>query len=112
MSHQCELFKSLVRLLSADGWTGQAPPTRNYYKWGGTLCELCSIRTRGGTRDQTNQELDPDEVAVFYIRVLCVSCRGEHILSLFHAPPPNPPLPLLLPVLSATGGVGLGGGRV
>lgn len=74
MSPQCELFKSLVRLLSADGCTGQAPPTRNYYKWGGALCELCSIRTQGAPAIEPIRNWIPTRVPSF--TSVCFVCRA------------------------------------
>lgn len=87
---------------------GTSPAHQELLQVGRGSVGTLSYQDRGGTRDQTNQELDPDKGAVFYIRVLCVSCRGEHILNLFLASP----LPLPSPPTPHRWGVGLGGGRV
>lgn len=108
MSPQCELFKSLLRLLFAEGWmNGIIPPlyaTRGRDSvW--TPCESDSIRRQGPEGPELSgfyttikqSKTRSWESDVFYIRVFCMSCCGEHILSLFisdltsHFSQPPPP---------------------
>lgn len=78
MSRQCEL------------WRGQAPPTRNYYKWGGTLCELCSIRTRGAPAIKPIKNWIPTRVPSF--TSVCFVCRAVvNTSSACSMPPPATP---------------------
>lgn len=89
ISPRRELFKSPLRLLFADGWMGRSRHSTLHGEE--TLCELPARSTVSGHKgtfffsapQSNNQKLDPEKGGVFYICVLCVSCRGEHILSLF-----------------------------
>lgn len=47
-------------------------------------------------QSNNQKKLDPEKGDVFYIRVLCMSCRGEHILSLFISDSTTPLLLLSL----------------
>lgn len=75
------------------GWMdGTTPPLQ---RWGGIPSELSVRLTLSGHKGQWVPELcgfyAPQSIkdlflrgaTSFYIRVLCMSCRGEHILSLF-----------------------------
>lgn len=96
MSLQSELFKSLRRLLFADGCIGQSHSSADTTKgrnsvW--TPWETDSIRTQQPTGQELSAFFPPtirlttrswEGWRLFYISVLCMSCRGEHILSFVH----------------------------
>lgn len=82
-----------------DGW--EKPTTRHYKGKGLCVNSVLDWQYQDtgayGTGSQrfsspqsNNQELDPDKGGVFYISVLCMSCRGEHILNLFICTPYGP----------------------